>query len=161
MSDDPVALNRALWNELVPIHAPSDFYDLEHYRGERPREWLDRGELGDVDGKSLLHLQCHIGTDTLAWVHHGAEVTGADFSEEAISVARELSERLHLTATFVCAEITDLPELMHRRYDLVYTSYGVLNWLPDVTPWAQAIAKLLKPGGCFYVADTHPLVGMF
>jgi SAM-dependent methyltransferase len=156
-----VELNRAHWNELVPIHAVSSMYDLAHFDATGSREWLDGGALGDVRGKRLLHLQCHIGTDTLSWARHGAEVTGADFSPAAIDVARDLSAKLGLTAEFVCADLDDLPRLLDRRFDVVYTSYGVLTWLPDLAAWGRTIAELLETGGRFYVIDGHPFVGMF
>ena len=156
-----VELNRAHWDELAPIHADSPLYDLEHFRATGSREWLDHGTLGDVRGHSLLHLQCHLGTDTLSWARHGAEVTGVDFSERAIGVARELSARLALPAEFVCADLDELPSVLRRTYAVVYTSYGVLTWLPDLRPWAQTISQLLEPGGQLYVADMHPFVGMF
>ena len=156
-----VELNRAHWNELVPIHAESSMYDLEHFNATGSREWLDAGALGDVRGKRLLHLQCHIGTDTLSWVRHGANVTGADFSQAAIDVARDLGEKLELAAEFVCADLDDLPRVLDRRFDVVYTSYGVLTWLPDLIPWGRTIAELLETGGRFYIVDTHPFARMF
>jgi SAM-dependent methyltransferase len=156
-----VELNRAHWDELVPIHAASALYDLEHFDATAPREWLDGGALGDVRGKRLLHLQCHIGTDSLSWTRHGAEVVGADFSEPAIGVARELSARLGLAAEFVHADLDELPGALGRRFDIVYTSYGVLTWLPDLAAWARTIAALLDTGGRFYLNDTHPFLHMF
>ncbi len=156
-----VDLNRAHWDELVPVHARSAAYDLAHFDARRSREWLDQGSLGDVRGKRLLHLQCHIGTDTLSWARHGAVVTGADFSPPAIELARELGTKLRLEAEFVCAEIERLPRVLERHFDLVYTSYGVLTWLPDLEPWARAISELLERGGRFYVIDTHPFLGLF
>jgi SAM-dependent methyltransferase len=156
-----VELNRAHWNELVPIHAASEMYDVAHFDATGSREWLDGGALGDVREKRLLHLQCHIGTDTLSWARHGASVTGADFSPAAIDVARDLSARLGLPAEFVCADLDDLPRVLDRRFDVVYTSYGVLTWLPDLVPWARTIGQLLEAGGGFYMVDTHPFVRMF
>jgi 2-polyprenyl-3-methyl-5-hydroxy-6-metoxy-1,4-benzoquinol methylase len=156
-----VELNRAYWNELVPIHAASAMYDLEHFDATGSREWLDNGALGDVRGKRLLHLQCHIGTDTLSWARHGAKVTGVDFSPAAIDVARDLGAKLALTAEFVCADLDDLSRVLGRRFEVVYTSYGVLTWLPELASWARMIAELIETGGRFYMVDTHPFVRMF
>jgi len=136
------------WNRLAPLHARSVFYDVAGFKAGRctlmPTE---REELGDVAGKSLLHLQCHFGMDTLSWARLGARVTGVDYAENAIELARELSRETGLKAAFVCASIYDLPERMSGQFDIVFTSYGVLCWLPDLPAWGQVIAHFLRPGG--------------
>ncbi|MGD1996736.1 MAG: class I SAM-dependent methyltransferase [Anaerolineae bacterium] len=154
--------NRAHWDELVAIHANSTFYDLEGFKaGKLSLKSLELEELGDVAGKSLLHLQCHFGMDTLSWARLGAEVTGVDFSDQAISLARSLSEELGIEASFVYSDIYELPDVLSGLFDIVYTSYGVLAWLPDLGRWAEVIAHFLKPGGTFYIAEIHPFASVF
>jgi SAM-dependent methyltransferase len=122
---------------------------------------LEREELGDVSGRSLLHLQCHFGLDTLSWARLGARVTGVDFSPQAIDLARSLAQELELDARFICSDIYALPEVLSQRFDLVYTSYGVLTWLPDLEGWAEVVAHFLRPGGTFYIAEIHPFAMVF
>ena len=122
---------------------------------------LERQELGEVEGHDLLHLQCHFGLDTLSWARLGARVTGVDSSEEGIALARLLSDELGIEATFICSDIYDLPNVLSVQYDIVYTSYGVLSWLPDLTAWADVIAHFLKPGGTFYIVEIHPFAYVF
>ena len=154
--------NRAWWNERVPHHADSSFYDLQGLKdGKITLMPLERREVGDVEGRSLLHLQCHFGLDTLSWARLGARVTGVDFSEEGIERARSLSAELGMEATFVHADIYELPDLLSGTFDIVFTSYGVLTWLPDLTCWAYVIAHFLRPGGIFYMAEIHPFASVF
>jgi len=119
-------------------------------------------EVGDVAGKSLLHLQCHFGLDTLAWARLGAEVVGLDFSREAISEARALAERAGIAAEFVEANVYAAVEaLSGRRFDIVYTGRGALVWLPDLVRWAEIVGALLEPGGIFYIDEHHPIGEIF
>jgi len=150
--------NRQNWNERTQIHARSKSYDLDGFRaGRNSLLPLERAELGEVAGKSLLHLQCHLGVDTLSWERLGAHVTGVDFAEEAIAVACGLRDELALSARFICANVYDLPDLLQGEFDIVYASYGVLCWLHDIPRWAEIVASYLGPGGCFYLAEFHPL----
>jgi SAM-dependent methyltransferase len=154
--------NRRLWDELTAIHARSAFYDVEAFlRGERPLAPLERREVGDVAGKSLLHLQCHFGLDTLSWARLGATATGVDFSPKAIALARALSRQTGVKARFIRANVYDLPRVLDGSFDIVFTSYGVLCWLPDLKPWAQVVSHFLKPGGTFYIVDFHPITNLF
>lgn len=154
--------NRRSWDERVPIHAASQFYDLPSFeRGRCSLRPLEVAEVGDVRGRSLLHLQCHFGQDTLSWARRGARVTGVDFSASAIGLARELNDRLGLDARFICSDLYELPRHLDQTFDVVFTSYGVLCWLPDLTRWAEIIAGALRPGGVFYLAETHPLAYVF
>ncbi len=158
-------INRERWNELVAIHAASTSdYDLEGFKNGSIRiRTLEREEIGEVSGKSLLHLQCHFGVDTLSWARLGAKVTGVDYSDQAITLARSLSQELHMPATFVLSNVYDVPQTLDAagQFDIVYTSHGVLGWLPDLKPWAQVIAHYLKPGGFFYIAEAHPFMWTF
>ena len=112
--------------------------------------------MGDVAGKTLLHLQCHFGMDTLSWARLGAQVTGVDFSDEAIRLAQSLSQELNLPARFICSDLYELDSVLQEQFDVVYTSYGVLAWLPDIPSWARIAAARVKPGGFFYIAEFHP-----
>ncbi len=154
--------NRLLWDARLPIHLRSAFYDVDAWKrsGGISLSDIERQALGDVRDKSLLHLQCHFGQDTLSWARLGARVTGCDFSEPAIAMARQLAEELSLPATFVCCSVYDLPQHLTGQFDIVFTSYGVLSWLPDLTAWAGVIAHFLKPGGVFYIAEFHPVLWM-
>ncbi|HEX8180394.1 MAG TPA: class I SAM-dependent methyltransferase [Pyrinomonadaceae bacterium] len=156
-----VESNRSLWDGWTRLHADSDFYDIAGFKaGRSSLKPIELAEVGDVSGKSLLHLQCHFGQDTLSWARLGAQVTGVDFSPEAIRLARALSAELNINARFVQSNIYDLPRALDDRFDIVFTSYGVLSWLPDLDRWAEIIAHFLKPGGFFYIVESHPIFGM-
>jgi SAM-dependent methyltransferase len=161
--DEYIEENRHLWNEITPIHAKSEFYDVEGFKtGKRKMLYpIEIEEMGDVKGKSLLHLQCHFGMDTLSWARQGAKVTGVDFSEKSIELACSLSEELGIDAQFICCNIYDLPEKLEGKFDIVYTSAGVLCWLPDLKRWAEIISHFLKPGGFFYILEGHPFKMVF
>jgi len=161
--DDPIEANRALWNCWTRINLASSFYDVEGFAAGRGRD-LDPIALagpGDVRGRSLLHLQCHFGMDTIRWARHGARVTGVDFSPAAIAAARALAARMDVDATFVESDLHDLPARLDGRFDVVFTSHGVLGWLPDLERWAQVIAHFLAPGGVFFIVEVHPLLLIF
>jgi SAM-dependent methyltransferase len=152
--------NLAWWQAAAALHAESDFYDLAGFRsGRDPMRPFEVEELGDVAGLDLVHLQCHVGTDTLAWARRGARVVGLDFSSNAIDVATGLARECGLAAEFVRADVYEAPAaLADRRFDVVYTGVGALNWLPDLGAWAEVVARLLRPGAVLYVAEIHPMV---
>jgi SAM-dependent methyltransferase len=154
---DHLATNRALWDERVPIHLASDFYDLAGFRagGQSLREF-ELAEVGDVTGRRLVHLQCHFGLDTLSWARRGAHVTGLDFSEKAIEAARTVADDVGLRARFVVADVYDAPAALGETYDIVYTGLGALCWLPDIGRWAGIVASLLRPGGFVHLTEFHP-----
>ncbi len=154
--------NRKSWDAKTPIHEKSTFYDLEgFFRGKNLLNSIEMDALGSVHGKSMLHLQCHFGLDSLSWSRLGAQVTGVDFSENAIYLAREINEKAGLDARFLCANIYDLPDHLNEKFDIVFTSYGVIGWLPDMDRWASIVTHYLKPGGTFFMAEFHPVVWMF
>jgi len=160
--DEYRSANRALWNEWVKINARSEMYALDKFKaGGSSLHQLELSELGEVSGKSLLHLQCHFGMDTLSWARRGAQVTGADFSPEGVALASALSQELNIPARFVCSDLYDLPQHLAGQFEIVYTSYGVLTWLPDLRGWAQVVAHFLKPGGVFYIAEFHPFAMVY
>jgi len=153
--------NRSMWDKAAAIHLETPLYRGYLYNLETRGSCLlpvEEEELGDVSGLDVLHLMCHVGTDSLSLAKKGARVTGVDFSSIAIAKATELSKRLQIPATFVKAEISEVGELFANKFDLVFTSTGVLCWLPDLGLWARNVAEALRPGGRFYVNDTHPLV---
>jgi len=153
--------NQELWDGWTGIHRGSSFYDLDAFlSGDSSLKEIEREALGEVDGKRLLHLQCHFGMDTLSWARLGAEATGVDFSPKAIEAARELAAQAGIEAEFLCADVTQLPAEWSGRFDIVFTSYGVLPWLPDLDAWAATIARVLRPGGAFHLVEFHPMVGM-
>jgi len=165
-----IETNRELWDGWTELHVPSDLCDVQGFKAGR--ETLDAVELegvggavGDIRGKSLLHLQCHFGLDTFSWERHGARVTGVDFSENAVGHARRLARELGSEARFHCADVTDTDAvhsaLAGEQFDVVFTSDGTISWLPDLRPWARTIAGALKPGGTFFIADSHPFTWMF
>ncbi|GAA4171871.1 class I SAM-dependent methyltransferase [Gryllotalpicola koreensis] len=162
----PLDANRANWDERVAGHLVA--YDTDGFVADSARiSSVVRDDLalmaphlpnGSVNGLSLLHLQCHIGTDTLSFTRLGAQVTGLDFSGEAVAAARTLAERAGLEARFVQTTVDAASDLIHEKFDVVYTSIGVLCWLPDLAAWARTIRALLKPGGLFYIRESHPMV---
>jgi SAM-dependent methyltransferase len=129
--------------------------------GESSLKHIELLELGSVTGRRLLHLQCHFGLDTLSWARLGAQAAGVDLSPEAIRVAQSLARELGLSAEFHCAELTELPSVLQDAFDVVFTSYGVLAWLPDLNRWASLIGRYLNPGGVFYMVEFHPVLSMF
>lgn len=151
--------NRRNWNERVPIHRAdrTGFYAIDRFlAGEKRLDAVDSGALGDLAGRRVLHLQCHFGLDTLILARHGATATGLDFSPAAIDEARRLGAEAGLDAEFVCADVYAAQASVKGVFDIVYTTWGTICWLPDVPRWAQVIASLLEPGGFLYFADAHP-----
>lgn len=162
MSEHLIENNRRQWDERTPIHVGSDYYDIEAFKaGGSSLQAIELEELGDVTGKRLLHLMCHFGLDTLSWARQGAQATGMDFSAESIDVARELARATDLDARFVCSDLYELADNLEGRFDIVFTSYGILVWLPDLPRWAETIAHFLDDGGVFYMVEQHPVGGMF
>ena len=162
---DYLAVNRAWWDERAPLHAgPGSGYDLEAFRRDPHRLGaIELAEVGDVAGKSLLHLQCHVGTDTLSWAGRGATVTGVDFSPPALATARGLAHDLGLDdrARFVESDVYRLPDALDGTFDIVFASWGAINWLPDVRRWFRVAAHFVTPGGFVYLADGHPTAWIF
>jgi len=154
------AANLARWDEAAPLHAASETYDLAGFRAGRDDiRPFEISELGPVSGLDLIHLQCHLGTDTLSWARRGARVVGLDFSPAAIAIATQLAADCGLAAEFVCADVYDaLKAVGERQFDIVYTGMGALGWLPDLGAWAQVAAGLLRPGGVLYLVEIHTIV---
>lgn len=155
-------INKRSWNERTKIHVVSEFYDLPSFlKGKSSLKDIELGLLGDVQGKRVLHLQCHFGQDSLSLQRMGAKVTGIDLSDAAIEKAKELNNRLGLEAEFICSDVYSLPQNLHQKFDVVFTSYGVIGWLPDLEKWASVIKSFLNPTGKFIMVEFHPAVWMF
>jgi len=154
--------NKETWNKKVAFHKDSDFYNVPSFlEGKTSLNSLELNELGNVNGKSLLHLQCHFGLDTLSWSRLGAKCTGIDISEEGIKQAKVLNEKIGANTTFIESNVYDVSENVTGQFDIVFTSYGVVGWLPDLIIWAKIIAEKLVKGGVFYMAEFHPIIWMF
>jgi SAM-dependent methyltransferase len=154
--------NQNSWNSRVSIHKDSAFYDVVGFKsGRNVLNDIELNEVGDVRGQSMLHLQCHFGLDTMSWSRLGAKTTGVDFSDEAIRLAKDLCRDQNLDAQFICCNIYDLKEHLTKTYDIIFTSYGVIGWLPDLNKWAEIINHFLNPGGFFYMVEFHPVLWMF
>ena len=157
-------LNRKDWDALVPVHAASRFYGVEGFRaGGSSLHSIETEAVGNVARKSLLHLQCHFGLDTLSWARLGADVVGVDFSGASVAWGKELAEEAGLAsrATFVQHDVLDLKSVLDREFDIVFTSYGTITWLHDLEAWARGVAQSLKPGGFFSIVDSHPTSYLF
>lgn len=157
--DVHTGVNQRFWDEIAPLHAASDHYDVDRFLGGATTlGGIEIAEVGEVAGLRMAHLMCHIGLDTMSWVRRGAQVTGVDFSTEAIGIARGLAQRAGLDVTFVCTDVLDADRHLDRHgSDVVFLSRGVLMWIEDIPALAEVCASLLKPGGVFYLLDIHPL----
>lgn len=161
--DKYIRNNQQLWDEKTGHHVKSEFYDVAGFKaGKNTLDLIEMDEIaGEVAGKDLLHLQCHFGLDTLSLARLGAQATGVDFSGEAIRQAQKLNDELGLDCTFVESDVLKLKDNLTGQFDIVYTSYGVLIWLPDLKPWAETIAHFLRSGGVFFIAEMHPFGYVF
>lgn len=159
---DYISINKESWNNRTDAHLASDFYDVAGFlEGRTSLNDIELDLLGDVKGKSILHLQCHFGQDTISLQRLGAQVTGVDLSDRAIASANELARKTNAAAKFICCNLYDLPDHLNEQFDMVYTSYGTIGWLPDLQQWAGIVSRYLKPGGTFVFVEFHPVVWMF
>jgi SAM-dependent methyltransferase len=153
--------NRPAWDERAALHLrdASGFYAVDRFRaGEDILLDIVSNEIGDVRGKRIAHLQCHIGLEALCLARRGAVVSGLDFSDRSIAAARELADQSGLPATFVCGDVYEAPRLLDRTFDIVFVSWGSLNWLPDIAQWGGVVGALLRPGGYLYLVEQHPFL---
>ncbi len=161
-AEDYLNINRKSWNERTEAHMKSDFYDLEGFlNGANSLNSIELDLLGDVAGKRILHLQCHFGQDSISLSRMGAEVCGVDLSDVAIDKARELATQCGTSTRFICSDLYDLPKLLSEQFDVVFSSYGTIGWLPNLDRWAEVVSTFLKPGGHFVFAEFHPVLWMF
>lgn len=160
--DNYIEINRQSWNNKTETHLNSEFYDLENFiKGNTSLNSIELELLGDITGKTVLHLQCHFGQDTISLGRLGADVTGIDLSDKAIKCANQITKDIKSNVKFICCDIYDLPNHLDKQFDIVYTSYGTIGWLPDLDKWAKIISKFLKPNGQFIFVEFHPIVWMF
>jgi SAM-dependent methyltransferase len=160
--EDYLKINQQSWNNKVPVHVASEFYDVKGFlQGKSSLNSIELELLGDVKNRRVLHLQCHFGLDSLSLSRLGAQVTGVDLSDKAIDKANQLAKEINSNAQFICCDIYDLPNYLNREFDIVFTSYGTIGWLPDLNKWAQIVNHFLKPGGTFVFVEFHPVVWMF
>ncbi|MBX2877945.1 MAG: class I SAM-dependent methyltransferase [Saprospiraceae bacterium] len=158
---DYLSLNKSCWNERTDVHFQSKTYDVENFiQGGNALNSIELELLGDIKGKKVLHLQCHFGKDTISLSRLGAEATGIDFSENAIARAQELAQQTQSNTRFILSDVYGLPAVLEEKFDIVFTSYGTIGWLPDVKQWAEVVSHFLKPGGEFIFAEFHPVVWM-
>ena len=164
-ASDERASNLAHWEALAAVHGQDDYYDAEGLIAgadslSEPEEVAVREAVGDVAGLDVLHLQCHIGFDSISLARRGARVTGADFSPASLAKARDLASRAGVEAEFVQADATALPTELHGRFDLVYSTIGVLCWIDDLAAWMRSAHAALRPGGRLVLVEIHPLFNM-
>lgn len=159
---DYISINKELWNNKTDYHVNSKFYDNENFiNGKSSLNNIELKLLGNINGKSVLHLQCHFGQDTISLTRLGAKVIGIDLSDKAIDIAKELAIKTNSDVEFICCNIYDLPEHLNQQFDIVYTSYGTIGWLPDLDKWASVVAQFLKRNGQFILVEFHPTLWMF
>lgn len=157
-----IDVNKNAWNIKTNTHLESDFYDNQSFlNGQTSLNNIELELLGNIEGKSILHLQCHFGQDSLSLARLGAKVTAVDFSEKAIEVAKAMNLKLNLDVNFICSNVYDLPQYLDRQFDYVFTSYGVIGWLEDLDSWAAIASRFLKKAGKFIFVEFHPVVWMF
>ncbi|GAA4344482.1 class I SAM-dependent methyltransferase [Flaviaesturariibacter amylovorans] len=162
MEPDYISVNRASWNRRTAVHLESSFYDQQSFlAGRSSLNEIELPLLGDLRGQRVLHLQCHFGQDTISLARLGAAPTGVDLSDAAIDAARAAADATGADARFLCCDLYDLPAHLDESFDVVFSSYGTIGWLPDLERWAALIARYLKPGGRFVFAEFHPVVWMF
>ncbi|MBS1952168.1 MAG: class I SAM-dependent methyltransferase [Cytophagales bacterium] len=157
-----IEINRQSWNNRIETHLKSEFYDLDNFlKGKNSLNDIELNLLGDIKGKTILHLQCHFGQDTISMGRLGANVTGIDLSDKAIESAKQIAKDTNSNAKFICCDIYDLPNHLDEKFDTIFTSYGTIGWLPDLDKWAKIISKFINPSGQFVFVEFHPVVWMF
>jgi len=155
-------VNKKAWNDRTDVHFESEFYDVAKFiEGESSLNTIELDLLGDITNKSILHLQCHFGMDSISLNRLGAETTGVDLSDKAIDRAKELALKTNSNTRFIQSDIYELGDHLDEQFDIVFTSYGTIGWLPDMDKWAKIVSQFLKPGGDFIFVDFHPVVWMF
>lgn len=158
---DYSSINRKWWNKATPVHAASKFYNIPGFKkGKTTLQSTEIKELGNVRNKTLLHLLCHFGMDTLSWSRKGAITTGVDLSDTSIRLAKKLSLQTKIPSTFICSDVYKLPKVLNKKFDIIFASYGVLMWLSDIDKFAKIVSNFLAPGGTFYIVEVHPFTNI-
>jgi len=159
---DYLKINKDTWNKKTALHVASDFYNMKAFmQGENSLKEIELALLGDVKGKNILHLQCHFGQDSISLARLGANVTAIDLSDVAIEKAKALAEEMKVNVDFICCNVYDALKFCDKQFDIVFTSYGVIGWLPDLEKWTHIVSQFLKPKGQFVFVEFHPVVWMF
>ncbi|MCT3897513.1 class I SAM-dependent methyltransferase [Elizabethkingia anophelis] len=159
---DYIEINRKSWNTKTEAHIESDFYDMKGFlSGKTSLNTIELQHLDNLSGKSVLHLQCHFGQDSISISKLGADVVGVDFSDVAIDKAQQLAKKMGTNTRFICSDVYDLPNHLDEQFDVVFSSYGTIGWLPDLNLWAKVVSKFLKPRGKFVFVEFHPVAWMF
>ncbi|MFN8575743.1 MAG: class I SAM-dependent methyltransferase [Candidatus Sericytochromatia bacterium] len=160
--DKFIEINKKSWDNRVEIHSKSEFYSVDKFlKGKTSLNSIELELLNDIKNKSILHLQCHFGLDTISLARLGAIPTGVDFSEKAIEKANSLAKKDKKDINFICSDIYNLTKNLDKKFDIVFTSYGTIGWLPDLDKWAKIISYYLKPNGVFIFVEFHPLMWIF
>lgn len=158
---DYTKINTQWWNAITSFHAKSSLYNLKQFKkGKNSLQVIETKELGDIKGKTILHLLCHFGMDSLSLARQGAKVTGVDISEESITRAKKLSQELKIPAEFICSDVYKLEKVLSKKYDIIFLSYGVLLWLSHINKFAKIVSHFLKKGGIFYIVELHPFTNI-
>ncbi|WP_299521784.1 class I SAM-dependent methyltransferase [uncultured Lutibacter sp.] len=158
---DYLKINKESWNSRVDTHYDSEFYDNKSFiAGKSSLNDIELEILPNLEGKSVLHLQCHFGQDSISLSRMGAKVTGVDLSNDSISKANELAAITNSDAKFICCDVYDLPNHLDGEFDIIFSSYGAICWLPDLNKWAEIVSRFLKKNGKFIFVEFHPVVGM-
>lgn len=154
-------INKKWWNNITSVHSRSSLYNLKKFKkGATSLQKIEISELGNIKGKSVLHLLCHFGMDSLSLAKMGAKVTGVDLSDKSINLAQDLSKQLHIPAEFICSDVYKLSHVLSKKFDIVFMSYGVLLWLSDIKKFGKIISSFLKKGGIFYIVELHPFTNL-
>ena len=160
--EDYIEINKKSWNNRLESHLKSDFYQLDNFlKGTNSLNDIELGLLGNIEGKNILHLQCHFGQDSISLSRLGANVTGVDLSDKSIIKAKELAKECKVNANFICSDVYGLKDVLKADFDMVFTSYGTISWLPDLNKWADIVQHFLKPNGKFIFVEFHPLIWVF
>ncbi|MEO6189099.1 MAG: class I SAM-dependent methyltransferase [Saprospiraceae bacterium] len=155
-------INKESWNNKVDYHMESEFYDVESFKkGKNSLNEIELNLLGSLEGKSVLHLQCHFGMDSISLARLGAIVTAVDFSDKAIDTAKQLADEQNVNLELICCDVLELDQHLDKKFDIVFTSYGTVGWLADLNQWARIVEHFLKPNGDFVFVEFHPVVWMF
>ncbi len=155
-------INKNSWNNRLQSHLDSDFYFLEDFiNGKNSLNKIELDLLDDITDKRILHLQCHFGQDTISLSRMGANCVGVDISDKSIDKGIELAKICKTNTEFVCSNVYDFQNPSKEKYDIVFTTYGTISWLPDLDKWAKVIAENLKEGGELVFVEFHPVIWMF